>query len=132
MDRVRILVVEDERKLAQVIASALQAERYDTVVAPTGEDGFFRANAEVFDLVLLVAESLFVLFDITDDVIVSADRLVVREAVTNLLGNAINYSPPDRGSLCESSSPTARPCSPSKTRAHWSERPAFRKLHTYW
>ena len=53
MQRVRILVVEDERKLAQVLASALQAERYEAVVAPTGEDGFFRANAETFDLVLL-------------------------------------------------------------------------------
>ncbi len=49
----RVLVVEDERKLAQVLASALQAEHYDVVVAPTGEDGFFRANAERFDLVLL-------------------------------------------------------------------------------
>jgi DNA-binding response OmpR family regulator len=50
---VRVLVVEDERKLAQVLAAALQAEHYDVVVAPTGEDGFFRANAEVFDLVVL-------------------------------------------------------------------------------
>jgi len=50
---VRVLVVEDERKLAQVLSSALQAEHYDVVVAPTGEDGFFRANAETFDLVLL-------------------------------------------------------------------------------
>jgi two-component system, OmpR family, copper resistance phosphate regulon response regulator CusR len=50
---VRILVVEDEPKLAQVLASALKAERYEVVLAPTGEDGFFRANAESFDLVLL-------------------------------------------------------------------------------
>ena len=49
----RVLVVEDERKLAQILATALQAEHYDVVVAPTGEDGFFRANAEVFDLVVL-------------------------------------------------------------------------------
>lgn len=49
----RVLIVEDERKLAQVLASALHAEHYDVVVAPTGEDGFFRANAETFDLVLL-------------------------------------------------------------------------------
>ena len=48
-----MLVVEDERKLAQVLVSALEAEHYDVVVAPSGEDGFFRANAEVFDLVLL-------------------------------------------------------------------------------
>ena len=49
----RVLIVEDERKLAAAVASALEAEHYDVVVAPTGEDGFFRANAEVFDLVLL-------------------------------------------------------------------------------
>jgi DNA-binding response OmpR family regulator len=53
MHRVRVLVVEDERKLAQVLASALKAEHYDVVLAPTGEDGFYRANAETFDLVLL-------------------------------------------------------------------------------
>jgi two-component system, OmpR family, copper resistance phosphate regulon response regulator CusR len=50
---VRVLVVEDERKLAQILASALQAEHYEVVVAPTGDDGFTRANAEVFDLVVL-------------------------------------------------------------------------------
>jgi two-component system, OmpR family, copper resistance phosphate regulon response regulator CusR len=50
---VRVLVVEDERKLAAVLASALEADHYDVVVAATGEDGFFRANAEVFDLVVL-------------------------------------------------------------------------------
>ena len=50
---VRVLVVEDERKLAHVLTAALQAEHYDVVVAETGEDGFFQANAEVFDLVIL-------------------------------------------------------------------------------
>ncbi len=49
----RILVVEDERKIAQILASALEGEHYDVVVALTGEDGFFRANAEAFDLVVL-------------------------------------------------------------------------------
>ncbi len=49
----RVLIVEDERKLAQVLSSALEAEHYDAVVARTGEDGFFRANAEAFDLVVL-------------------------------------------------------------------------------
>ena len=45
--------VEDERKLAQVLTAALRAEHYEVVVAPTGEEGFFRANAEAFDLVVL-------------------------------------------------------------------------------
>ena len=48
-----MLVVEDERKLAHVLSSALEAEHYDVVVAATGEDGFYRANAELFDLVVL-------------------------------------------------------------------------------
>jgi two-component system copper resistance phosphate regulon response regulator CusR len=52
-DLVRVLVVEDERKLAQALAKGLEAQHYDVVVAPTGEDGFFRATAEVFDLVIL-------------------------------------------------------------------------------
>src|SRR5262245_17727508 len=50
---VRVLVVEDERKLAQVLSSALEADHYEVVVARTGEDGFYRANAELFDLVVL-------------------------------------------------------------------------------
>ena len=49
----RILVVEDETKLAQALAKGLEAQHYDVVVAPTGEDGFFHANAQVFDLVIL-------------------------------------------------------------------------------
>jgi two-component system, OmpR family, copper resistance phosphate regulon response regulator CusR len=50
---VRILVVEDEQKLAQALGSALQAEHYSVILASTGEEGFFRANAESFDLVVL-------------------------------------------------------------------------------
>src|SRR5207245_11045272 len=50
---VRVLVVEDERKLAQVLSAALHAEHYEVVVELTGDDGFFRANAEAFDLVVL-------------------------------------------------------------------------------
>ena len=53
MSLVRILIVEDERKIAHVLASALKAEHYDVAVAPTGEEGFSRVNAEVFELVVL-------------------------------------------------------------------------------
>jgi DNA-binding response OmpR family regulator len=48
-----VLIIEDERKLAQVLSSALQAEHYDVVVSATGEDGFYRTNAEQFDMVVL-------------------------------------------------------------------------------
>jgi two-component system copper resistance phosphate regulon response regulator CusR len=49
----RILVVEDERKLSQILTSALHAEHYDVVASLSGDEGFLRANAEVFDLVVL-------------------------------------------------------------------------------
>ena len=49
----RILVVEDEEKIARAIAAALNAEHCEVVIALNGEDGFFRAGADVFDLVVL-------------------------------------------------------------------------------
>jgi DNA-binding response OmpR family regulator len=50
---VRVLVVEDERKLAQVLRSALESEHFHVVVSASGDDGFLRINAEAFDLVVL-------------------------------------------------------------------------------
>jgi len=49
----RVLVVEDEAKIANALRQGLEGEHYDVVVARTGEDGFFRASAEVFDLIVL-------------------------------------------------------------------------------
>ncbi len=49
----RILVIEDEAKVARALEEGLEGEHYDVVVVKTGEEGFFRANAEVFDLVVL-------------------------------------------------------------------------------
>lgn len=48
-----ILVIEDEPKVARALQQGLEAERYQVSVATSGEEGFFRLNAEVFDLVLL-------------------------------------------------------------------------------
>src|SRR5262245_25573050 len=50
---VRILVVEDDKKVARALREGLQAEHYDVQVASTGEEGFFLAHDESFDLVLL-------------------------------------------------------------------------------
>jgi DNA-binding response OmpR family regulator len=50
---VRILVVEDETKVAQALHAGLTTEGYDVVTARTGEEGFFLASAEAFDLMLL-------------------------------------------------------------------------------
>jgi DNA-binding response OmpR family regulator len=50
---VRILVVEDEAKVARALKEGLEREQYAVVVARTGEEGFYLVNAEEFDLVIL-------------------------------------------------------------------------------
>jgi two-component system copper resistance phosphate regulon response regulator CusR len=52
-DEVRILIVEDERKLAGALKSGLEAETYAADVAFTGEEGFYLASTETFDLMIL-------------------------------------------------------------------------------
>jgi DNA-binding response OmpR family regulator len=49
----RVLVVEDEPKVARALREGLAGEGYQVVVALTGEDGFFRASSEPFDLLIL-------------------------------------------------------------------------------
>ena len=49
----RILVVEDEVKVAKALREGLEDERYEAVVAHSGEDAFFRINTEQFDVILL-------------------------------------------------------------------------------
>src|SRR5437879_5614718 len=51
--QLRIIVVEDETKVAGALREGLERENYEVVVAPTGEEGFFLVNAEEFDLVVL-------------------------------------------------------------------------------
>ena len=49
----KVLVVEDEQKVADALREGLEGERYDVVVERTGESAFFRATTETFDLILL-------------------------------------------------------------------------------
>src|SRR5258705_10840858 len=49
----RVLVVEDEKKVAKALREGLEAERYDVRLASSGEEGFFLVNHETFDCVVL-------------------------------------------------------------------------------
>lgn len=49
----RILVIEDERKIADAIRKGLEAEDFQVSLAFNGEDGFFALNEQTFDLVVL-------------------------------------------------------------------------------
>jgi two-component system copper resistance phosphate regulon response regulator CusR len=50
---VRVLIVEDERKVAKALRDGLEGEHYEVRVASTGEEGFFLVNHESFDVVVL-------------------------------------------------------------------------------
>jgi DNA-binding response OmpR family regulator len=49
----RILVVEDEKKVARALQQGLEARNYEVTLAHTGEEGFFLVNAQTFDLLIL-------------------------------------------------------------------------------
>lgn len=49
----RILVVEDEEKLAGSLREGLEADHYIVTVARTGEEGFYLVHTEAFDLIVL-------------------------------------------------------------------------------
>ena len=49
----RVLVVEDEQKVANALREGLAGEQYEVVVERTGEGAFFRLNTEAFDVILL-------------------------------------------------------------------------------
>ena len=45
----RVLVVEDEQKVANALREGLEGEKYDVVVERTGEGAFFRVTTETFE-----------------------------------------------------------------------------------
>jgi two-component system, OmpR family, copper resistance phosphate regulon response regulator CusR len=49
----RVLVIEDDPKVAAAVKAGLQGEGYQAVVSSTGEDGYFRATTEPYDAILL-------------------------------------------------------------------------------
>lgn len=50
---VRVLIVEDDGKVAGALRTGLTAAGYDATVSRTGEDGYFRATSEPFDVLVL-------------------------------------------------------------------------------
>lgn len=49
----RILVVEDEYSLAELVSERLKKERYTVDVSNDGEDGLFNALSGIYDLIIL-------------------------------------------------------------------------------
>ncbi|MCR5207317.1 MAG: response regulator transcription factor [Eubacterium sp.] len=49
----RILIVEDEYRLADVVASRLKKENYEVDISTDGEDGLYNAESGIYDLIVL-------------------------------------------------------------------------------
>ena len=49
----RILIVEDEKSLAELVANRLKKEKYSVDVSLDGEEGLYNALMDVYDLILL-------------------------------------------------------------------------------
>jgi len=52
-DNMRILIVEDEMSLAELVANRLKKEKYTVDICNDGEEGLYNALMDIYDLVLL-------------------------------------------------------------------------------
>jgi len=50
---IRILLAEDESKVARAVQDGLEAEGYEVTLAATGDEGLQAANTRHFDLIVL-------------------------------------------------------------------------------
>ena len=48
----RILIVEDEKKLADIIASRLKKEKYVVDISCDGEEGLDNSLSNIYDLII--------------------------------------------------------------------------------
>ena len=49
----RLLIVEDEQKVAMALREGLEGEGYEVTIASTGAEAFSRVNSDTFEIVLL-------------------------------------------------------------------------------
>jgi two-component system, OmpR family, copper resistance phosphate regulon response regulator CusR len=97
----RVLVIEDERKVARSLQRGLQAEGYDVVTAANGDDGVKQANTQsidclILDLMLPGRDGLQVLADLrkagkTVPVIILTARDTIEDRVIGLDAGADDY-----------------------------------------
>lgn len=49
----RILIIEDDKFLAKMLARMLESHKYETILAVTGKEGLIKASGEDVNLILL-------------------------------------------------------------------------------
>ena len=97
----RILVVEDEPKLADLIASRMKKENYEVDVSLDGEDGLYNAESGIYDLIILDVmlpkmNGFEILSEIreegiTSKVIMLTAKSMLEDKLTGLNGGANDY-----------------------------------------
>jgi len=91
-----ILLVEDERKLAEAVAEGLQGEGYAVTLSPSGEDALASMRRLHFDLILLdvmlpTRSGLEVLGDMRRTVLILTSRDSIEDRVLGLDAGADDY-----------------------------------------
>lgn len=97
----RILVVEDEFKLADVIAARLRKENYEVDISLDGEDGLYNAESGIYDLIILDVmlpkmNGFEILREIRDEgisskVIMLTAKSMLEDKLEGLTGGANDY-----------------------------------------
>ena len=49
----RILIIEDEKSLAELVANRLKKEKYIVDISTDGEEGLYNALMDIYDLIIL-------------------------------------------------------------------------------
>lgn len=97
----RILIVEDELKLAEIISDRLKKENYETDISTDGESGLYNALTDSYDLIVLdimlpKVDGIEILRQIREEgisskVIMLTARSSIEDKLTGLTGGANDY-----------------------------------------
>ena len=91
----RILIVEDEHRIANSLKKGLEQERYAIDVAYDGRDGYDLASSEEYDCLILDLEVTDKEGDVQDSVIIIKRRLNKRVVTTIRDTDGIRYMIPN-------------------------------------
>ena len=97
----RVLVIEDEEKIADLIKDRLKKEKYDVDVSLDGEDGSYNALTNIYDLIILdvmlpYKDGFEILEEIKENnikskVLMLTARGEIDDKLTGLTGGADDY-----------------------------------------